>query len=98
MASANITAAIPTPLQGHVHLFLQKPASDSFHLEIPLSVIRNICLHPPKYLLYLGWCILGSERSLYKGGQPVNLDDELVDMGVYQYGPSAQEGLSYLSS
>jgi hypothetical protein len=93
MASANITAQ-PTPPEGHVHLVLFERQPDLFYLEIPLRIIRDVCRHPPKYLRYLGWCVLGVEGSLQDGrGHQVNLDRELVDKGVYHYRlPAAQQG------
>jgi hypothetical protein len=93
MASANITAQL-TPPEGHVHFVLLEQQPDPFYLEIPLNVITNVCLHPPKYLRYLGWCILGVEGSLQDGrGHQVNPNDKLVDKGVYHYRlPAAQQG------
>jgi hypothetical protein len=85
MASANITAQ-PTPPEGHVHLVLFEQQPDLFYLEIPLRVIKVVCRHPPKYLRYLGWCVLGVEGSLQDGqGRQVNLNRGLVDRGVYRY-------------
>jgi hypothetical protein len=34
-----------------------------FYLDIPLDDINPLCLRPRKYLLYLGWCILGLDRA-----------------------------------
>ncbi|KAF8800117.1 hypothetical protein BYT27DRAFT_7227611 [Phlegmacium glaucopus] len=84
MASGNI-AAQPTP-PGHVHLVLfqqqQQQQNESFHLEIPLRVITDVCRHPPKYLRYLGWCVLGVEGSLQDGqGHQVDPNGDLVDGG-----------------
>jgi hypothetical protein len=90
--SANITAQ-PTPPAGHVHLVLFERQPNSFYLEIPLRVIRDVCRHPPKYLRYLGWCVLGVEGLLQGQGHRVNLNSELIDMGVYHYRlPAAQQG------
>ena len=58
----------------HVCLLLMKNESndedgngmrgeDWFYLDIPLDTIDNLCLTPRKYLLYLGWCILGLEAE-----------------------------------
>lgn len=94
MSSANITVQ-PTPLEGHAHLVLFEKQPDSFYLEIPLCVIRDVCRHPPKYLRYLGWCILGVEGSLQDGqGHEVNLNHGLVDRGIYHYYrlPAGQQG------
>jgi len=34
-----------------------------FSLVIPLDTIDSLCLTPRKYLLYLGWCILGFDAD-----------------------------------
>ena len=34
-----------------------------FSLVIPLDAIDSLCLTPRKYLLYLGWCILGFDTD-----------------------------------
>lgn len=47
---------------GHVRLFLA--ADQHIYLDIPLSVITPLCVDPKKYLLFLGWCILGVEGEL----------------------------------
>jgi hypothetical protein len=73
-----------TPLVGHVHLVLFEP--QHFFLEIPVDIIRKLCLKPCKYLRYLGWCILGSEGELKDAHlNEVNLNDDLVDQAVYHY-------------
>ena len=70
---------------GHVRLYLVVEEDSMFYLEIPLDVIHALCLNHRKYLLYLGWCILGVEGSLslldargkYRRIPPVgNLDEE----------------------
>ena len=30
-----------------------------FYLDIPIDIIKTLCLKPRKYLLYHAWCILG---------------------------------------
>ena len=58
----------------HVGLLLVKNESNDedgngngeencFYLDIPLTTIDYLCLTPRKYLLYLGWCILGLEAE-----------------------------------
>ncbi|KAI9572192.1 hypothetical protein HD554DRAFT_2311642 [Boletus coccyginus] len=80
------SAAQPTPPENHVHLVLLQRQSDPFYLEIPLSVITDVCCHPPKYLCYLGWCVLGVEGSLQdEAGNHVNLNGDLVDQSIYYY-------------
>ena len=36
---------------------------DWLYLDIPLDTIDNLCLTPRKYLVYLGWCILGLDAE-----------------------------------
>ena len=92
MSSAN--TAPPTPPEGHIHLVLFEQQPDSFYLEIPLNVIRDICRHPAKFLCYLGWCVLGVEGSLRDvPGDQVDLNGDLVDQSIYYYRlPVAQHG------
>ena len=93
MSSAN-NARRPTPPVGHVHLVLFEQVHESFYLEIPVTVIRTVCLRPCKYLRYLGWCVLGIEGSLQdEQGHQVELSGNLVDQGVYHYRlPAAHQG------
>ncbi|KAI9567886.1 hypothetical protein HD554DRAFT_2314559 [Boletus coccyginus] len=80
------SAAQPTPPENHVHLVLLQQQPDPFYLEIPLGVITDVCRHPPKYLCYLGWCVLGAEGSLQdEAGNHVDLDGDLVDQSIYYY-------------
>ena len=84
MASANIIAQPILP-QGHVHLLLLKQQPALFYLEIPLHIIRDVCHHPPKYLHYLGWCVLGVEGLVQDGrGHQVNLNGSLVEKCMLQ--------------
>ena len=55
---------IPSIEVVHVRLILLHDANSSFHLDIPLDIIESLCLKPLKYLLFLGWCILGVEGVL----------------------------------
>jgi hypothetical protein len=56
--------ASPVPT-GCVRLFLIYKEEDlPFYLQIPLNVITSVCLKPRKYLVFLGWCILGIEGDL----------------------------------
>ncbi|KAI9458469.1 hypothetical protein HD554DRAFT_2139998 [Boletus coccyginus] len=97
MSSSENTGARPTPPAGHVHLVLFERQPDPFYLEIPFRVIRDSCRHPPKYLRYLGWCILGVEGFLLNAqGGRVNLTGKLADRGVYHYRlPAAQDVLAH---
>jgi hypothetical protein len=68
---------------GHVRLILLS----SFYLQIPLNVIRSLCLKPRKYLIFLGWCILGVEGRLAReaGGDAIATNGSLEDQGTYHY-------------
>ena|SRR6266498_2659285 len=58
-------------------LLTKEETRESFYLEIPLDVIDSLCLKPRKYLLYLGWSILGIKGMLAVMGE----DGELVEIG-----------------
>ena len=76
------------PPQGSVQLILTpETLEDPFYLEIPTDIVIALCLYPLKYLRYIGWAVLGTMGELLRGGNgnSVDLDDELVDQGVYQY-------------
>jgi hypothetical protein len=59
----------------------------SFYLQIPLEVIHALCLKPRKYLLYLGWCVLGIEGVLAveHNGNPIMTEGDLDNQGVYYF-------------
>jgi hypothetical protein len=81
----------PEPLQpapeGHVGLVLL--IQPRLYLEIPIPQIQLLCLRPLKYLIFLGWCILGQEGCLAADGPDCtpleDLSGELVDGGLYYY-------------
>ena len=77
---------------GHVRLVLVH--GYQFYLEIPLNIISSLCLKPRKYLVFLGWCILGVEGGLAEshdsGGMAV--EGDLSDRGVYYYVTDGQTG------
>jgi hypothetical protein len=73
----------------HVWLVLvyESDLPSSFYLQIPLEVINALCLRPRKYLLYLGWCVLGIEGVLAvepNGNEIVN-EGGLDNQGVYYF-------------
>jgi hypothetical protein len=80
------TISVP---EGHVAFVLLKEenSSRSFHLEIPLEVIKSSCLKPRKYLVFLNWCIFGDEGvlALEYGGGGIDTDGDLDDQGIYYY-------------
>jgi hypothetical protein len=72
-------------LPGHVRLILV--CQPQFYLEIPLNIICSLCLKPRKYLVFLGWCILGVEGGLAErhGSEQMELNGALDDRGLYYY-------------
>jgi hypothetical protein len=87
-ASAEPESVLP----GHIRLILTPDSS--FYLEIPLNIIKCLCLKPRKYLVFLGWCIFGDEGELRKnqGGQAMSLDGDLDDESVYHFVRPAGRG------
>jgi len=76
----------PVP-EGHVRLVLFSRDDSSFCLQIPLDIIDSLCLKPRKYLVFLGWCILGVEGqlALVNGGGGIPTNGSLEDQGIYYY-------------
>jgi hypothetical protein len=77
----------PVP-QTHVRLILLDDADSPFYLEIPIPVINHLCLKPRKYLVFLGWCVLGIDGVLAvdsDGGDEINTDGILDAGGTYYY-------------
>ena len=75
------------PQDGHVRLILISNHNSSFYLEIPLHIIDSLCLKPRKYLVFLGWCILGvpGRLPLEDGGRGMTTQGPLEDQGIYYY-------------
>jgi hypothetical protein len=75
-------AAAPS---GHIHLILVR--EPHFYLQIPLDIICSLCLKPRKYLVFLGWCILGVEGGLAEcpNNEQMDLEGALDDKGLYYY-------------
>jgi hypothetical protein len=83
---SEVTVTVP---EGHVALVLLQEGDSSFYLQIPLDIIKSLCLKPRKYLLFLGWCILGNEGVLafeHDGGG-VDTNGDLDDQEIYYYVP-----------
>ena len=80
--------------RGHVGLVLLQNGNSSFYLEIPLNTINGLCLRPRKYLLFLGWCILGIEGvlALQAGGDGIDDNGDLTNRGIYHYVPTEELG------
>ena len=71
------STAVP---QTHVHPILLDGANSHFYLEIPIAIINLLCLKPLKYLLFLGWCVLGID-----GRDEINTDEDLDAGRTYYY-------------
>ena len=88
-SQASSESAIVAVSEGHVALvLLQGEDSDStFYLEVPVNIIESLCMKPRKYLLFLGWCILGVDGVLAReqGGVSISTNGDLEDQGVYHY-------------
>ena len=80
-------------------VLLLQQEDPSFYLQIPLEIINSLCLKPRKYLLFLGWCILGTEGVLARtyGGDEIDTDGILHNQGTYYYRPTAALGDAFLS-
>jgi hypothetical protein len=73
------------PASGFVQLILLS-GENPFYLEIPTAIIPTLCLRPRKYLMYLGWCVLGVTGVLQDGQRnEIAVDGELIDQGIYHY-------------
>ena len=83
MSSSNI----PVIEVGHVRLILLHDENSSFYLDIHLNIIRSLRWKPLKYLLFLGWCILGIEGVLaYESDEDeVDTDGILSAREIYYY-------------
>lgn len=91
-----------------IWLILLQPEDrpDAFYLEIPLATTHRLRLSPRKYLIYLGWWILGfdvgvEELGLAFEGEDGNVDeidsDGDVDGGVIYYFVATGEPGKYSS-
>lgn len=78
---------------GYVRLILVWEQKSPFYLEIPVEVISSLCLKPRKYLIFLGWCILGTAGWLTscRGSEEIETDEALDDGGSYYYVTSDSE-------
>ena len=90
-----------TLVDGNVRLSLLGEGTSSFYLDIPSDVIKSLCLKPLKYLLFLGWCILGVEGVLSRdhAGDEISTDEPLHDREIYYYaGPEDAGTFSLMMS
>ncbi|KAM6490780.1 hypothetical protein JOM56_013743 [Amanita muscaria] len=81
--------------KGHVALVLLREGDSELCLQIPSDSISSLCLTPRKYLLFLGWCILGVEGvlALEHDGDGIDTDGDLDDQEIYHYVPVAGLGV-----
>jgi hypothetical protein len=84
MSSSPSSPALPVA-PGHVRLTLIRDANSYFFLEIPRDRIVALCLKPLRYLLFLGWCILGTEGVLHHNGAEIGTNGNLDVGGIYHY-------------
>jgi hypothetical protein len=85
--SSSAESNTPSIEVGHVRLILLQDENSSFHLDIPLEIIESLCLKPLKYLLFLGWCILGVEGVLAyeRDGNEIDTDGNLGEHEIYYF-------------
>jgi hypothetical protein len=97
MSSSSEPASISVP-PDYVGLVLLHEEDSSFYLQIPLDIIGSLCLKPRKYLLFLGWCVLGVEGVLARGrgGGGIDTNGDLDDQGIYYYVATAGSGTFFL--
>lgn len=70
--------------EDHVGLVLLSDGDSSFYLEIPLDSVDANCLDAARYLLFVGWCIMGVEGvlPLEPDGQEHDLVGEIVEQAI----------------
>ena len=71
--------------EGHVGLVLLTDGDSSFYLEIPLVAINANSLDAAKYLLFVGWCVMGAEGLLSLQPDGEELDVDIEEEGIYYY-------------
>lgn len=82
---------IPKAPAGYIQLVLPERDSRSLeqpYLEIPTRIIKRNCRNPLKYILYLGWAILGIVGILRISDGTrvdVDVDEDVVDRECYYY-------------
>jgi hypothetical protein len=77
----------------------KKRAHSLMYLQIPLDTIGSLCLKPRKYLLFLGWCILGVEGALAldRGGSGIDTNGGLDNQEIYYYVTAADSGTFFIT-
>jgi hypothetical protein len=93
------SASTPVP-DNSVWLILihQRVLSKSFYLQIPLDVINTLCSRPRKYLLFLGWCVLGMEGVLAvePNGDGIVTEGGLNNRAIYYFVTPDGAGMFFL--
>jgi hypothetical protein len=99
MSSPAGSGATSVPEDGHVRLILLEGENSSFYLDIPLQTVESLCLKPLKYLLFLGWCILGVEGVLARerDGDEIDTDGNLNELEIYYFVEPENAGMFSLT-
>ncbi|KAF7971956.1 hypothetical protein HWV62_19423 [Athelia sp. TMB] len=75
----------------HVNLILINREDSPFFLQIPLAIISALVLQPRKYLVFLGWCILGVKGRLRHSGGIIPASGALDSGETYYFEPDSDE-------
>ena len=72
---------------GYIRFILIHDNASAFYLQIPLNIITSLCQNPRKYLLFLGWCILGIQGFLAvnRDGEDIGELGGLEAEAIYYY-------------
>ena len=76
---------------GHVNLILINVEESPFFLQIPLAIINALVLQPRKYLIFLGWCILGIKGGLRHNGDIIATSGALESGETYYFEADSDE-------
>ncbi|KAF8201370.1 hypothetical protein K438DRAFT_2015687 [Mycena galopus ATCC 62051] len=69
------------------------PELDGLYLDVPVDVAASLCLHPVKYLRFLGYCILGVDGTIARedfDGEVLS-DGDFLGEGVYYFVREGEE-------
>lgn len=91
--------ANPVP-PGYIRFILIHDNDYPFYLQIPLNIIASLCQKPHKYLLFLGWCILGIQGflALNHDGEYIEEDGALEDEAIYYYVTPGSAAVSVIAA
>ncbi|KAJ7624018.1 hypothetical protein B0H17DRAFT_1151420 [Mycena rosella] len=68
---------------------------EGFYLDVPFDIASSLCLHPVKFLRFLGYCIFGVDGTIAKDdfdGDAIP-DGDPLDQGVYYFVREGIEGV-----